>query len=191
MEDIDRDAPADPDGAVRVVTLLGDLLRSTLAAGDSATIPLRAELELLEPYLAIERIRFSDRLTVEVDVEGAVATVPVPEFLLQPLVENAIRHGVGNRAGPGTIRISARRDGGSAVIRVEDDGAGPDPEVADGVGLGTTRERLATLYGDAASLRLSSGPDGGTVAEVRLPAEPGPEARIRDESGPELEPARG
>lgn len=172
--------PEDPRAAVRVVALLGDVLRGTLDARGQTTVPLGQEIRTLEPYLEIERVRFQDRLEVEVDVPPDLVDLPVPEFVLQPLVENAVRHGIARRSGTGRIRIAARRQGTSALLTVEDTTRAPvadfpggaesmhvtDP--VDGIGLGVTRARLGTLYGDAAGITLRPRPNG-MMAEVRVP----------------------
>ena len=160
----------DPAAADRMIVRLGDLLRMSLASTEVEQVPLARELELLEPYLDIQRTRFSDRLGVDIDVPPDARTVKVPSFLLQPLVENAVRHGIAARIGPGRVTIRARRQEGTLRIEVADDGVGPAAPIADGVGLATTRARLQRLYGDAQSLALSPGENGGAVAVVTLPA---------------------
>jgi LytS/YehU family sensor histidine kinase len=122
--------------------------------------------------LAIEQVRFSDRLQPVFDVDPAALGAAVPEFLLQPLVENAVRHGLAKRGAATLLRIDARREGDELVMSVTDDGPGPEggeAEPADGVGLGNTRERLTTLYGGRATLTLARTPAGGARATVRLP----------------------
>ena len=156
-----------------MIVRLGDLLRMSLASTEVEQVPLARELELLEPYLDIDiqRTRFSDRLGVDIDVPPDARAVKVPSFLLQPLVENAVRHGIAARIGPGRVTIRARRQEGTLRIEVADDGVGPAAPIADGVGLATTRARLQRLYGDAQSLALSPGENGGAVAVVTLPAQ--------------------
>jgi LytS/YehU family sensor histidine kinase len=135
-------------------------------------VTLAEELEFVRQYLAIEQVRFPDRLRPEVAVADALLPAAVPEFLLQPLVENAIRHGLARRVGATLLRIAARREGDHLVLTVTDDGPGPEgPEEApaEGVGLRNTRERLATLYGDRASLALTRTPEGGAAVTVRVP----------------------
>jgi len=127
-------------------------------------------VEFLERYLAIEQVRFSDRLQPRIEIDPAVAKAAVPGFLLQPLVENALRHGIARRAGAGVLEVSARRVGSQLVLRVRDDGPGlttaPEPG---GVGLANTRARLAALYGDRATLEVANAEGGGVAATVRLP----------------------
>lgn len=172
----------DQDAAEEVMEILGDLLRETLREGRGHTTTLAEEIDFVRRYLAIERVRFSDRLQVDVEVPGELADGEVPAFLLQPLVENAIRHGISRRPGAGRIRVSAATVDGDLVLQVEDDGPGPSAEdgsesTASGdssgasVGLANTRARLAVMYGDRASCTLRRGPGGGAIVEVRLPAD--------------------
>jgi LytS/YehU family sensor histidine kinase len=151
---------------------LGDMLRRVMRSDRPQEVTLAEELEFVRQYLAIEEVRFPDRLRPVFDVDPALLAAAVPEFLLQPLVENAIRHGLARRVGATLLRIAARREGGDLIISVTDDGPGLEgsaEEPTEGVGLGTTRERLATLYGDRAGLTLSRTPEGGATVTVRLP----------------------
>jgi two-component system, LytTR family, sensor kinase len=163
----------DPPRAKQMLLRLSDLLRRTIADGEQHEVTLAAELALLEAYLGIQRARFGDRLRVRLEVEPAVREALVPTLLLQPLVENAIRHGLEDRGGSsgGEITVTARRDGGQLTLRVRDDGrglanggAGPD-----GIGLANTRERLSRLYGEGQRLELRAPPEGGVSVEVVLP----------------------
>jgi two-component system LytT family sensor kinase len=162
----------DPESATRMTVRLGDLLRASLDRSGGQEVPLVDELTLLRAYLDIEAVRFADRLHVEYDIDPDAAGCLVPDLVLQPLVENAVKHGIATVAGGGTIRIIARRAGDRLTLTVSDDGAGlrrENPETS-GVGLSVTRERLAHLYGSGASLTLASGPNGaGAVATVELP----------------------
>jgi LytS/YehU family sensor histidine kinase len=134
-----------------------------------AEIPLEKELELLDRYLGIEQIRFADRLQVERRIGPETLGLLVPRFLLQPLVENALRHGLNRRTEAGTLRIESARQDGCLRIAVWNDGPPlPDP-LAEGFGVSATRERLQTRYGSAAGLRLHSCL-GGVEAVVELPA---------------------
>ena len=163
---IDRD----PQTASRMITRLGDLLRHTLSRAAVAEVTLREELEVLSLYLEIERTRFRDRLTVEVDVPADLLDALVPDLILQPLAENAIKHGIGTDTAAGTIAVRARRDGDALELSMHDSGAGPaTPEPADRVGLSTVRGRLQRLYGEAQSFTLETPPAGGCVARIRLP----------------------
>ncbi len=142
----------EPARARHLLAELGDLLRDVLAEPAATEVPLDEELRLLHRYLAIEEARFADRLRVELDPPGVLADVPVPRLLLQPLVENALRHGIAPRAAGGTVRLGFSTDGGQLVITVANDGTAVRQPIREGVGLGTTRERLATRYGGRASL---------------------------------------
>lgn len=164
----------DPEQANRILALVGDLLRRSLETVRTQEITLREELEFLTPYLEIQRTRFHDRLSIDLDVDDGTLECRVPSLVLQPLVENAVRHGIEARAGEGSIRIRASRDNGQLLLEVVDDGvglpvaAGKVP-MREGMGLGNTRQRLARLYGDNQELRLESSDGGGVRAVVRLP----------------------
>ena len=154
-----------------MLSRLSDLLRATLETSDAAQVPLRHELELLEPYLEIQQARIGDRVTFRIDIDPAAVDVLVPTLMLQPLVENAITHGVADRSGPGAVDISARLRGDALEITVADDGPGPPPSASGhGHGLDNVRRRLQALHGAAAEFRLERGPAGGARAIVRLPA---------------------
>jgi two-component system LytT family sensor kinase len=158
----------DTTTATRMLEQLGDMLRRVMRPGRRHEVPLAEELEFARQYLGIETVRFSDRLQPTFAVDPAVLRAAVPEFLLQPLVENAVRHGLARREGATLLRIEARREGAQLVLSVTDDGPGP-ADSGERVGLGTTRERLATLYGDKARLELTTTAEGGARATVRLP----------------------
>jgi LytS/YehU family sensor histidine kinase len=152
---------------------LADLLRRTLRRTSGGEIALAAELETLELYLDIMRARFGDRLSVAVTTEPSTRRAAVPALVLQPLVENALRHG---DPGPGMaarIAVRARRDDGRLVLEVEDNGPGidgtPAQAIGKGVGLANTARRLEQLYGTAQSLRLENRPEGGARVSVALP----------------------
>jgi len=163
---------SDPPAAKRVVILLSDLLRRALADAEVQEVPLAREIEFSRSYLEIEQVRFPNRLSVEVSVDPRVEHALVPHLMLQPLVENAVRHGIGPKAGPGTVRIEAGLDRGAVRLSVIDDGVGPSVAARSrgaGVGLANVRARLARLYGDRASLECGARPGGGFAALVRLP----------------------
>jgi LytS/YehU family sensor histidine kinase len=168
---------SDPDAADRTIAQLSDLLRMTLARIGLDEVSLEDELQFVEHYLTIERTRFHDRLSVGVDVQPAALTARVPWMILQPLVENAIKHGIGVRAGAGRIEISARRDGDHLRMSVLDDGrgfpSGNGIETTTGIGLRSTRERLLRLYGEDHRMEIGSGPAGGTVVSIWIPFCPG------------------
>ena len=160
----------DPRGAERMVSGLSDLLRLSLRNASEQEVPLERELEILQHYLSIQEIRFADRLTVRYDIGPDVRQALVPNLLLQPLVENAIRHGIAPRAAPGTIVISAHRAEDVLRIVVEDDGVGPGSSSSgEGIGLRNTRARLERLYGSQHRLELTGGREGGFVVRIEIP----------------------
>jgi two-component system LytT family sensor kinase len=163
-----------PSQAERMLITLADLLRVTLGrTGQEVTVS--EELEQLELYLDIQRVRFRERLDVRIEADQEVLSAYVPGMILQPLVENALAHGLAPKTGPGTVQVSVRRDADSIVLRVADDGVGlPPAGVRERTGVGNTRARLRALYGEAQSVTLTSPPTGGTVVEVRLPLRDAP-----------------
>ncbi|HEX5684053.1 MAG TPA: histidine kinase [Ideonella sp.] len=166
----------DPERAQAMLDRLIDFLRATLGASRAPLHPLSAEFARLADYLALMQIRMGDRLRVELELPDALAATPIPPLLLQPLVENAIKHGLEPKRGAGLIRVQALVDGAELVLRVTDSGVGPQASAAAATagtrfGLAQVRERLTTLYGDRASLQLEPGPPnaGGTVVTLRWP----------------------
>lgn len=157
----------DPAAADAMLGHLSTLLRRALARGQGHEVPLAEELALLEEYLAIVLVRFGERVRVTRNIDDAALPGLVPQLLLQPLVENAIEHGIARRSGAGEIGIEARREGPELRIRVRDDGPGMAEPRAEGVGLGSTRLRLEELYGREGRLTLESG--AGLVVTVVLP----------------------
>jgi len=158
--------------AVRVIAGLSDLLRSLLDEQRPHEVALREEITFLRRYLEIEQIRFRDRLHVNIAVDDSVLDAQVPSLVLQPLVENALRHGIGRRSAAGQLDISAHRSNGTLILRVSDDGPGlqgDNPNSGMGVGLRNTRARLHQLYGASQSLELKDGIGGGTVAVIEVP----------------------
>lgn len=174
----------DPDGAEEVTALLGDLLRESLQEEGDSELPLRYELSFLERYLAIQRIRFTDRLRVTIAPDEETLDALVPSMILQPLVENAIRHGIEPRATPGTVWITAHRRGDRLEVSVRDDGVGlgksGKPSQGCGVGLRNTKLRLDALYGESEPhFGIAAVAEGGTIATVTIPwrqGEPEPHA---------------
>ena len=162
----------DPRGVRRMISRLSELLRHSLEEG-AAEVTLQRELELLERYLDIMRVRFGERLRVTIDADAHVREALVPNLVLQPIVENAIKHAIAPRESGGSIIVAAHHVGDTLVLCVHDDGPGPDASPAppgSGVGLSNTRARLAEMYGAAQHLRLEASPDGaGTVVEIALP----------------------
>ena len=159
----------DPIAATRMVSRLGDLLRHTLNRAAVAEVPLRTELDALQLYLEIEQTRFRDRLKVRIDAPAETLDALVPDLILQPLAENAIRHGIESDTGAGCVEVNVSREGGSLVIEVRDSGRGPGGQVTDRVGLTTVRGRLVRLYADASEFSLTEAPAGGGVARIRIP----------------------
>ena len=161
----------DPETADRMIARLGDLLRLSLDQSGQQEVTLAQEAQFLERYLAIERIRFQDRLTIGLQIPEDLKAARVPSFVLQPLVENAIKHGVGASADGGHIAVRARKEEGMLCLEVQDDGPGfvTNPRPGHGIGTGNTRQRLQLLYGDRQSFELLSIPGKGTLARVRLP----------------------
>lgn len=174
LNTISSQVERDPRLARTMLERLGDLLRLSLESRNKEEVPLAEELAFLDHYLAIQRIRFRDRLTVETHIDPDVAYALVPGLFIQPLVENAIRHGLSPRASGGTVMVSARRAGDRLQIDVVDDGVGLPPdwslEKCAGLGLSLTRERIAGLYRDGLGrLTVRRRPSGGTEVEVILP----------------------
>ena len=156
-----------PEEARSLLGRLADLLRRTLRR-DAGDVTLAEELETVESYLDIERARFGDRLRIEVEVEDAAREAAVPPLLLQPLVENAIQHGVSRRAEGGTVAITARREGPDLVVEVRDDGAGWDGS-GRGVGLTNVADRLEVRPGARGRLEVEGGPGRGTMVRIVVP----------------------
>jgi anti-sigma regulatory factor (Ser/Thr protein kinase) len=156
--------------AVEMIARVSDVLRDSLAEDDRAEVTLEEEVALARRYLAIEELRFADRLEIHENITAQAKGVRVPRLILQPVVENAVRHGIGKRAGAGLVQINARTTANALIVTVSDDGPGPDgAQRSNGVGLKNTRERLQTAYGFAACLTLEHGDDGGTVATLIIP----------------------
>jgi two-component system LytT family sensor kinase len=161
----------DVKAADEMIARLSDLLRLTLERGQVEEVTLADELALLERYIEIMRVRFRDRLTVEVGVQPDAMPVAVPHFLLQPLVENAIQHGVDRVRGDCTVRIEAGLRDGNLAITLCDRGPGFDPKGnGHGIGLANTSARLRHLYGERARIETSSLDDGGACVALLMPA---------------------
>lgn len=163
----------DVEAADTMLARLGDLLRRTLDDRDKPELPLGEELRLLDTYLDIVRVRFDDRLTVDVQVPPDTHGALVPRFVLQPLVENALQHGIGSREGPGRVTIRAQRNGDRLSLTVTDDGLagqlGDNGFPREGVGLTNTRQRLQESYGSDHLLRLTKSAGGGLVVTIDFP----------------------
>jgi two-component system, LytTR family, sensor kinase len=164
---------SDPRSADRMVARLGDMLRATLDGEGGDEVSLERELEHLDRYLDIERTRFRDRLRVDVEADAETLDAAVPKLFLQPIVENALHHGIGSRPGPGHVAIRASRENGMLVILVRDDGpglaSGPDSAEGSGIGLSNTRARIEQLYGRDADLRLRNVAGGGVEVSMTIP----------------------
>ena len=179
---LDEDIPSAEDMLLR----LSDLLRAFLEDHDGQEISLQREIDLLDLYLGIQRMRFKDRLTTEVSIDPTTVACAVPSLVLQPIVENAIRHGIGSRVGSDRIEVEARREGDLLCIDVRNRNSTLDAEPkADGhgIGLSNTRNRLRELYGERASLRLDAIWPEGVVCRIRIPF------RELDEAGTDAVPA--
>ena len=163
---------AGPD-AIRGVVSLSELLRKVLVGTGASEVPLRDELGIIEHYLGIEQLRFGNRLDVRIDAASDTFDALVPSLVLQPLVENAVRHGVSRSPGGGLVEVRCRRTDGSLVINVRDNCIGLpegwDPETSGGVGLANTRERLQRLYRDRQRFDVTNAPGGGALATIAIP----------------------
>ena len=162
----------DPRGVRRMIARLGDLLRHSFEGGAEPEVTLRRELAMLDLYVDIVKVRFQDRLVVDVRIDDAVLDALVPTFILQPLVENAVKHGVERRTEGGRVTVEGTHDGDALVLRVIND-APADTVAASpsrtGVGIRNTRARLEQLYGTRQRFTLDRDTERGVVAEVRLP----------------------
>jgi len=164
---------AEPDTARMVIIRLSALLRRLLRSHEHF-VSLRDELEAIDEYLDIEVIRFGPKLKVIKDIDPDTLDLIVPSMILQPLVENSIKHGFSRKVGPGSITIRSHRENGRAIVEVEDDGMGffteaLDQPMSSGIGLSNVRERLRVIYGTAYQLKLTSEPGKGTLARIEVP----------------------
>lgn len=165
----------DQHAADRMLTQLSDLLRLSLRNTGVQEVPLSEELGFLERYLAIMRVRFGDRLVISVDTPPDVMDALVPSLVLQPIVENAIEHGMADRPDVGHVSVRVTKDGPSLHLEVSDDGpglAGAPPSAGNGIGLANTRERLARLYGAAGRVETNSANEGGLTVRLTIPFRP-------------------
>ncbi len=162
-----------PDTARTVITKLSGLLRRLIRQHEHF-VPLREELDAVDEYLDIEVVRFGPKLTVKKEIAPDTLDIIVPSMLLQPIVENAIKHGLSRKIGPGCLTLRSRRENGRAIIEVEDDGMGMLMErlnepMSSGIGLANVRERLRVVYGSAYQLTMTSEPGKGTCARIEVP----------------------
>jgi two-component system LytT family sensor kinase len=149
---------------------LGDFLRLTLDPNVSQEVTLEKELEFLKHYLEIEQVRFKDRLKVEMHIQPDTRQARVPYLLLQPVVENAIRHGISTKADGGILEISSEKENGFLHITIQDNGRGVNQaEMKEGLGLSNTKSRLEKLYGDRFQFELSNRPGSGTIVALTIP----------------------
>jgi two-component system, LytTR family, sensor kinase len=168
----------DPRAADKMVARLGDFLRLTLENSGEQEVTLQKEVEFLNRYLEIESVRFEDRLTIETNIEPETLQACVPNLILQPIIENAIRHGISRQTAPGVIAVSARRAGENLRIEIEDNGPGLNTAIKEnkngtGIGLANTRARLAHLYGENHSLKISNAEPSGVRVTLEIPFEAG------------------
>ena len=161
----------DVKAARRMIARLSELLRLTLENAGQQEVPLRQEIQALERYLEIEQIRFQDRLTVQLRIEPETLEARVPNLILQPIVENSIRHGIAPTSDAGKIEIRAARQNGHLELSVRDDGPGmADGQMnKEGIGLANTRSRLQQLYGDAHDLEIMNAAEGGLMVKMAIP----------------------
>ena len=159
------------DAADQMLTRLSDLLRHALESTDRQVVPLREELDFLKRYLEIEQTRFGPRLAVRYDIAQDTLEAEVPNLILQPLVENAIRHGIEPMSSAGQIELYGRREAGMLLLQVQDNGKGlpPGAPLDEGVGLGNTRARLQQLYGTGHRLDAGNRPEGGFSVRLAIP----------------------
>lgn len=162
---------SDVHAADKMLVRLSELLRLTMHHPGQPLTKLREEIAFIEKYLEIERIRFRDRLAVEIRAASDTLELEVPSLIIQPLVENAIRHGIEPQARPGRIEVEAWREGATLVLLVRDNGAGQPPGgfTREGIGLANTRERLRELYGDRHRFELANHPAGGLEVRLTIP----------------------
>ena len=161
----------DVEAADRMIVRLSELLRAALEGTTAAEVPLRQELAFLERYLDIERTRFGDRLTVQMHIDPETLAARVPNLILQPIVENAIQHGIEPHARPGRLELHARRQADELELQVRDNGAGlpAGDGINENVGLSNTRARLKELYGAAHRFEFQNLPEGGLLVRITIP----------------------
>jgi LytS/YehU family sensor histidine kinase len=164
---------SDVRAADRMMARLSELLRMSLEEGTEQMTTLNRELEFVNGYLEIEKMRFGERLAIDLNISPETLDAQVPHLLLQPLVENAVQHGIAKLSSKGEITISSRQDGRSLWLTISDNGPGFDDADCSipkaGLGIGTSRERLQTLYGDNQNLSFRVRPQAGTEVTIRIP----------------------
>jgi LytS/YehU family sensor histidine kinase len=159
----------DPGAADAMVVRLAQLLRASLDLSSQTEVPLSREIELITAYLDLHRMRHGDRIVVHMNIEARIANALVPPMIMQPLVENALRHGISRRSSTGTLWISATMRAGQLHLVVEDDGVGLPPVVREGVGLANVRTRLAELFADDHRVAILPRTEGGAIATLEMP----------------------
>lgn len=162
----------DVDAADSMLARLSELLRLTLKSDGSQTIPLSQELQILQAYLDIERIRFGDRLTIDLEIDPATTQIQVPSLILQPVVENALRHGIAPHARPGQLTITSSATADTLTLTVTDNGGGLPETIKEGIGISNTRTRLEELYANHQTFTLQNTTPTGTRAQITLPTQP-------------------
>lgn len=187
-----------PARAESMIVRLSDFLRLTLDHVGVPEVPVAEEIDFLRRYLEIEQMRFEDRLTVEWDIDSSVLSVRVPNLILQPIVENALKHGLSRNTNPGVLRISCRQEEGKLAMKVFDNGPGPQrtteslqEPVREGVGLNNTRSRLERLYGGDHHIAFRRGPEGGFEVSIRIPMRPMPAPPVNPRESTVPVPAAG
>lgn len=160
-----------PETARNMILKLADLLRMTLENGNAQEIPLRQELELLDNYMQIEQTRFEDRLNVTMHIDPETLNAIVPNLILQPIVENAMRHGVATHRGSATVEVRASRQNGSLLLEVQDNGPGiaRPHQIKEGIGFSNTTARLQQLYGERYRFEITNAAEGGCIATIVIP----------------------
>ena len=159
----------DVDLADRTLLQLSALLRRSLESTEAHEVTLGEEIGFLESYLGIEQARFGERLSYRILIPDPLLEARVPNLILQPLVENALRHGLATRAGPGRVEVKAARRGDALLLSVADDGRGLSPAATERVGRANTRARLRLLYADRQRFDVRNSGEGGVIAEIELP----------------------
>lgn len=159
----------DPEAADEMIGELGNFLRLTLQNHAGAEVTLEQELRFLTSYLEIERIRFQDRLAVQMEIDPDTLQALVPNLILQPIIENAIRHGIARRSGSGRIEVRSRQIDARLRLEILDDGPGLSRQHTEGIGLSNVRERLKALYGSDWEFRISTRVEGGACVEIGIP----------------------
>ena len=147
-------------------------LRASLDQTRKTTTPLRAELQVIDAYLSVLKVRMGERLSYRIDAPPELLSIDVPSMFLQPVVENAVKHGIEPRMNGGIVQVEVSKSGDDLVFSVSDDGVGFVPNSGENIGLGALRERLAVQYGDAASLNIERTTDNLTRVSIRIPFPP-------------------